>query len=93
MRDATGQPAVVGATEIVLRDTWFHPPVSRVPVGTTVTFTWQDGSAVHDVAFADGVASEVIAEGTWQRSFDRAGTFDYRCTLHPFMDGRIEVVD
>lgn len=92
LRDAQGQPAVIGATDIAVTDSWFEPPVSEVSVGTTVTFTWA-GDIAHDVVFSDGVGSPVQDDGTFTRRFDTPGSHHYRCTLHPFMEGRIEVVD
>ncbi|MCC5948444.1 MAG: cupredoxin domain-containing protein [Nitriliruptoraceae bacterium] len=91
LQDPRNQDAVVGASTIVLADNWFDPPVSQVTTGTTVTFVWDDNGAVHDVAFDDGPSSAVIGEGTYTRTFTEPGTYDYTCTLHPFMDGRIVV--
>ena len=91
-RDAQGQPPVIGATEIAVTDDWFEPPVTEVVVGSLVTFVWE-GDNPHDVVFEDGVGSEIMASGTYERAFDTAGEYRYRCTLHPFMEGRVEVVD
>ncbi|MFL6365485.1 MAG: plastocyanin/azurin family copper-binding protein [Nitrososphaeraceae archaeon] len=34
--------------------------------------------------------SSTISPGkTFTHKFDKAGTFDYSCTLHPFMHGQI----
>jgi plastocyanin len=30
-------------------------------------------------------------DGSFQHTFDQAGTFDYVCGLHPFMHGQIVV--
>jgi plastocyanin len=93
LQDPRGQNAVVGATTIRLVESVFDPPVSQVATGTTVTFLWDDGANEHDVVFDDGPASELLRTGSYQRTFTDAGTYDYTCTLHPFMDGRIVVVD
>jgi plastocyanin len=36
--------------------------------------------------------SSLIAPGkTYMHTFDKTGTFDYSCTLHPFMHGQVIV--
>ncbi len=68
----------------------FDPPALTVSVGDVVTFTNQD-VAVHQVLI-DGVTLDRQGQGesvTWTAA--RAGTFDYICTVHPSMRGRIEV--
>lgn len=47
----------------------------------------------HNVKFDDGPSSDNLAFGaTFQRVFNDAGTFDYVCTIHPGMVGRVTVV-
>jgi plastocyanin len=91
LRDGAGQEPVVGATDVVLSDDWFTPSVVEVPAGTTVRFTWDDGDTPHDVSFADGVASPVQTDGTFERTFDEPGDVTFRCTLHVGMNGRVVV--
>jgi plastocyanin len=45
----------------------------------------------HDVAFDDGPASLKLRTGTWGRTFEEPGTYDYLCTLHPNMTGTVTV--
>jgi plastocyanin len=91
LRDGAGQPPVVGAPEIELSDSWFTPSVVEVPVGTTVRFHWNDGDTPHDVVFEDGIGSEVVTTGTYERTFNQTVDLTYRCTLHPGMNGRVIV--
>lgn len=91
LSDPLGQPAAVGVTTVVVEDDRFTPPVISVPVGTTVTFSWAEGSSEHNVVFDDGPASEVLTRGTYQRQMLTMGEYRYRCTLHPFMDGMVLV--
>lgn len=78
---------------VVLRDIAFKPEVLRVEAGTTVTWRFEDRGIAHDVKAEDGsFASEVMDSGTFEYTFDRPGTYDYLCTLHPTqMMGTIEV--
>jgi plastocyanin len=86
----------------VLADPWqnhrYAPAVVRVPVGTTITWAFVDRGndgigepAEHNVV-GDAWASPVLAEGTWQHTFTEPGRYRYTCTLHPGMDGIVEVV-
>ena len=75
----------------------FSPAVIQVEAGTTVTWEFadvdEDGAPVaHNVVFGDA-ASPVLTEGDYSRMFAEAGVYDYVCTLHAFMNGRVVVVD
>ena len=88
VRDAS--PADVGS--IVMKDNTFQPGHVEVPARTTVTWTNAD-QVPHNVKFDDGPSSDNLAFGaTFQRVFDAPGTFDYECTIHPGMIGRVTVI-
>ncbi len=70
----------------------FTPANIQVPVGTTVTWTWEASAVTHNVTFGDGVSSgDKGANATFTRTFGTAGTFQYQCTLHPGMAGSVLV--
>ena len=78
---------------------FYTPSEVSVSAGSTVTWT-NDDSTIHTVTEgAPGSAgatpafdSSIIAPGaTWDHTFDAAGNFDYYCTLHPFMTGKVTV--
>jgi plastocyanin len=77
---------------------FYDPSSANVAVGTTVTWTNNDAT-LHTAVSGDpssgpsGVFdSGILAKGkTFEHKFDTAGTFDYYCTLHPFMIGQIVV--
>jgi plastocyanin len=75
-----------------MQDNQFQPSHVQVPARTTVT--WTNASQVqHDVKFDDGPKSPGPNFGaTFQRVFIDLGTFDYVCTIHPGMVGRVTVV-
>lgn len=75
---------------VVVTDLAYHPATLTVPVGTTVTWVFDDGAIAHDVS-SDGFRSELMASGTFSHTFDQPGTYEYLCTIHPSMTGTIDV--
>ena len=78
---------------------FFEPETLTVSIGTTVTWTNND-STLHTVTSGSSEAgnsgaefdSSYLAAGkTFQHQFNAAGTFDYYCTLHPYMTGNVVV--
>jgi plastocyanin len=80
---------------------FYVPPEITISAGTTVTWT-NDDSTIHTVTEGGPSGSStggsplfdssIIAPGaTWEHTFDAAGEFDYYCTLHPFMTGKVIV--
>ncbi len=71
----------------------FTPQVAQVPVGTTLTWR-NDGAVVHTATAADGswdTGDIAPGGGTASVEFDVAGTYNFNCTPHPWMLGRIIV--
>jgi len=85
-----GDP-VVGANEVSVNDFDFSPDSIQIEPGTTVTWTWT-GKENHDVS-GDGLDSPVQKTGTYQFTFEKPGEYDYECSLHPIMRGRVTVTD
>ena len=87
--------AGAGATRTVtLKDISFTPRSLTVPRGTTVAFAFRDSGTTHDVTSTGAKRFATVADrstGTASRTFRRAGTYRYACTLHPGMTGRITV--
>ena len=67
---------------VILKNSNFKPAKLTVKAGTTVTWLWRDGTVQHDVAF-DGFKSKVKTSGDYTHTFDQAGTFAYKCEVHP----------
>jgi plastocyanin len=60
-------------------------------VGDTVRVTNNDGVA-HSVTADDGsFDTGLFSDGTRTIHLTKAGTFTYKCTLHPNMTGTIQV--
>ncbi|MDE3151542.1 MAG: hypothetical protein KGL93_04785, partial [Gemmatimonadota bacterium] len=78
------------SSSISVGDNFFNPNSTTVKVGTTVTWTWST-STTHNVTFADGTKSGNMSGGTYSRTFNSAGTFNYQCTIHGGMTGAVVV--
>jgi amicyanin len=76
---------------------FYDPPSANVKVGTTVTWTNNDATLHTVYSGTNGTPdnmfqSTYMAKGqTFEHKFDTAGTFNYFCTLHPFMMGKVVV--
>jgi plastocyanin len=81
-----------GGASINISGSKFDPATIAVKVGTTITWTNQDTTA-HTVTADDGSwTSDRLNQGaTYSHTFDQAGTYTYKCTIHPSMTGTIVV--
>lgn len=82
-----------GGAEASMEGIQFVPSEVTVKVGETVTWTNND-SVGHDVTadeFSSGAAGGIAGGQTFEHTFEEAGTFDYVCTVHPGMDGTVQV--
>lgn len=88
---SSAPPLFSGATVIIL-DSKFDPPVVNARVGAPVT--WRNTDATqHSVTWDDGTqpSGSLGQGGTYSRTFDRAGRFDYVCGIHSGMTGAVSV--
>ena len=73
----------------------FSPSTLTINSGDAVTFAF--GSVAHNVAFDNpNTATPTDIGGlntntSVQRTFSTAGTYNYHCTIHPFMTGSVVV--
>ena len=84
----------VQTSTIDMENTSYQPSEIEVEVGTTVTWKNED-SFGHTVTSQDaGFDSGNIGAGEeFSHTFNQTGTFDYTCTIHPSMQGTVEVVE
>jgi YVTN family beta-propeller protein len=84
-------PASAGA-KVSIAGFAFGPQRVSIRPGEAVTWTNDDGAA-HTVTFKDGSAgSASLAPGrTFNRVFEKAGTYEYFCSFHPYMTGQVVV--
>jgi nitrite reductase (NO-forming) len=109
--DEQEQPPVDAVGVVITKDGWLDPENSgdayspseiTVEVGTTVTWTNEDGvlhtvtsgTAADNVGSPDGLFdSGFLAEGdSWSYTFTEEGTFPYFCSPHPWMQGTVIVI-
>lgn len=93
--------------DVLVQNNTFNPSTVTVPTGTTVRWTWAtctggsdpygggpgETCVDHSVTWnAGGTASATQSEGTYQRTFTSAGTYDYHCVVHgSSMSGKVVV--
>jgi len=89
---APAAPAPQGGTAVTISNFKFDPATLTVPVGSTVTWTNQDEEP-HAIAGKDGSfhSPGMDTHGTYSFTFAKPGTFDYICSIHPFMSGTVVV--
>jgi plastocyanin len=68
----------------------FKPAVLTVPVGTTVVWTNND-TAAHNIKSTEFFSNALTKGQTFEFKFDKPGTYDYSCGIHPTMTGQIIV--
>lgn len=94
-RFATAAPAAAAKqSDITIDNYTFRPGIVTIPKGTTVVWTNKDDD-VHTIKSQDGpttFSSPALQAGSrYGFTFNRAGTYQYICTVHPFMHGVIVV--
>lgn len=77
---------------------FYDPASAKVKTSTTITWT-NDDTLPHTVTSGNadtGPSGEfdsgiVMGGGSFTHTFDKAGSFDYFCALHPYMTGQVIV--
>ena len=87
-------PVRAGTAHVVLMDKFaFQPAVLAVAAGETVE--WKNAGIVpHTATSLDGKtfdSGKIQTGASWRVTLKRQGTFEYICTLHPNMKGRLIV--
>jgi plastocyanin len=80
-------------TSVTMTGLQFAPAAILVSKGATVTWTNQDNTA-HNVTFSN---TSIVSIGDFSSGAktsvmpSAAGTYSYRCTIHPGMNGTVTV--
>jgi amicyanin len=78
--------------QVEIKDYAFKPATLTVKVGEKVTWTNRDEEP-HQVGSVDKkLLSPVLdTDGRFSQTFSAPGTYEYYCTLHPRMTGKVVV--
>jgi amicyanin len=88
----TSAPAQMDTARVEIQAHGFSAPTLTVKAGTTVTWTNRDDDAHTVTSVANTFRSPGLDTGeTFSYTFTRAGTFEYFCSLHPLMTGKVVV--
>jgi 3',5'-cyclic-AMP phosphodiesterase len=81
-----------GANEVFIDNFSFSPASITVPVGTKLTWTNKD-DVPHNVVSNDGSFSSkaLDTDDKFSFTFDKAGSYDYYCSIHPRMTAKVIV--
>lgn len=82
-------------TTVQVANNTFTPDSVNVPLNSSITWEWQGTTLLHNVTFAAaaGKPNDIpnATSGSASRTFNTAGTFNYQCTNHPGMTGKVVV--
>ena len=84
--------AAPGETHLTIDNFTFKPDVITVPVRTRIV--WEnDDDIPHSIVETTGKfhSAALDTEDKFTFTFDKAGTFEYFCGLHPHMKGKVVV--
>jgi len=85
-QNETGAKAEI--VDVEIRDYKYIPESLTINVGQTVRWTNYD-TVVHDVV-GSGIESEYLKQGEiFTYTFEQEGTYEYICTIHPWMEGEV----
>jgi plastocyanin len=81
-----------GGARVSIVNFVFTPAEITIAPGESITWTNDDG-APHGLVYKDGAQGrDLLLPGvSFSRQFDRPGTYDYSCAVHPYMSGRVIV--
>lgn len=84
---------MTGVTRMNMQNFAYQYATMQVRAGTSVTWTNRD-SAPHSVTFKNGMKdSGLLYQGqSFSYTFNTPGTYQYYCTVHPYMVATVTVV-
>lgn len=91
----TTTATVLPPATVSVGNNFFNPTAVTIGVGGSVTWNWPgSGSNIHNVTFQTAGAPANIPNattGSFARTFNTLGTFQYECTNHVGMTGSVTV--
>lgn len=88
----TATPFSDGFAHVSVVDFGYMPSVIRIRPGQTVVWR-NDGREEHDVWASDWYSGALEPTFEYRQTFGLAGTYNYRCSIHPDMVGAVIVLD
>ena len=84
--------AVKSGAKVSIANFAFTPGEITIAAGESVTWTNDDG-APHGLEYKDGAkgVDPLLPGSSFSRRFDQPGTYEYNCSVHPYMTGRVTV--
>ncbi len=84
---------VTGITHLTIQNFAYQPANIQVRVGTAVTWANQD-NVPHSVTFKNGMKdSGLLSQGqSFSYTFNTPGTYQYYCSVHPYMVATVTVI-
>ncbi len=84
---------VTGVTHMNMQNFAYQMANIQVRAGTTVTWTNQD-NVPHSVTFKNGMKDSGLfyQEQSFSYTFNTPGTYQYYCTVHPYMVATVTVI-
>ncbi|MCC6369164.1 MAG: TIGR03118 family protein [Bryobacterales bacterium] len=79
-------------TEVAIQSLKFLPDTITIQAGSSIVWSNKDGFA-HTVKADGGQFSSPLidGDGSFSQTFTKPGAYDYHCTIHPFMRGKVVV--
>lgn len=90
-----GTPKSLGQGETVdvaIQNFTFNPASIEVSTGDTVRWTNMD-SVEHTVSGPTFTSGRILKGQNYENLFNKPGTYDYTCSIHPSMKGTVIVVE
>jgi len=89
---AAAQQAQAASVQVKIDNFSFNPQEITVATGTTVTWVNQDDIPHTVTSTTDAFKSKALdTDGKFSFKFDKPGTYDYYCSIHPKMTAKVIV--
>jgi plastocyanin len=70
----------------------FSPKAISISVGDSITWDNRSKAPEGHTVVGDGLHSKVLKKGqSYTFKFNKAGTYSYKCSIHPYMKGTVKV--
>lgn len=81
---------------VIIKGFKFNPPEITIKLGETIRWENNEKRQYHSIWFEEAGEPEtdyIFPDESYERSFDKIGTFPYHCGPHNEMKGIVHVID